>query len=279
MRHLTYAVACLSTLTINAHAWGPEGHVIIAMIAEDRLSPEARKAERDILFGAPLATASIFADEYRVTHPETGRWHFVDIPEGETFDEARDCKTMVTGDCAIHEIEREKQIIKDIQAKPDKTDQDKYARADALKYLVHFVGDLHQPFHAEKRTDENGKSDDGGNSVKPVFFGDHHTNLHAVWDSGLILHADHPTAEDYVTYLKEHYLASMPETDWRKGSLADWAMESHDAAKAAYFNRGERIVDNTVLDQSYFDSNIGIVDRRLALAGARLAMILEDLLK
>jgi hypothetical protein len=71
----------------------------------------------------------------------------------------------------------------------------------------------------------------------------------------------------------------MPETDWRKGSLADWAMESHDAAKAAYFNRGERIVDNTVLDQSYFDSNIGIVDRRLALAGARLAMILEDLLK
>jgi hypothetical protein len=234
------------------------------MVAEDRLTPKTREAARKILFGAPLATSAIFADEYRVTHPETSRWHYVDIPFEETkYNEERDCAVLTTGDCIIRAIERAKTIVKDVSAKP-------FDRADALKYLVHFMGDLHQPFHAIERKLPDGKGDEGGNKVDVTFFGER-TKLHALWDSGLILHTGR-TAEDYATVLKQQ-LAGMNETVWRSGTTVDWAMESHAAAKTAYVD------DQAVLAQPYFDAQIGVVDRRLALAAARLAMVLEDLLK
>src|SRR5262249_17339451 len=264
MRCVVSMLICLVSLAGQARAWGPEGHVVVATVAEDRLSPKARQAARKILLGAPLATAALFADEYRVTHPETSRWHFVDIPfEATGFDEARDCQVQVVGDCIIHAIERAKAMIMDPATKV-------FDRADALKYLVHFVGDLHQPFHAIERKLPDGKGDEGGNKVDVMFFGEK-TNLHALWDSGLILHT--ATAEDYAQHLKQDVLAAMPESEWRNGTLIDWAVESHAAAKLAYVD------DNAVLGQAYLDANIGVVDRRLALAGARLAMILEELFK
>ena len=86
-----------------------------------------------------MATAALFADEYRVAHPETNRWHYIDIPFDATgYDDARDCVVETTGDCVIRAIERAKALVKHPQTPF-------YDRADALKYLVHFVGDLHQP--------------------------------------------------------------------------------------------------------------------------------------
>ena len=139
MQILFVVAAFLLTPAFQAAAWGPEGHVAIAMVAEDRLTPKARAAARKILSGAPLATAALFADEYRVTHAETNRWHYVDIPFDATgYDDARDCVVETTGDCVIRAIERAKALVKHPQTPF-------YDRADALKYLVHFVGDLHQP--------------------------------------------------------------------------------------------------------------------------------------
>jgi S1/P1 Nuclease len=265
MRRAICAILWTILFICRASAWGPEGHVIIAMVAEDRLSPEARAAARKILLGAPLGTIGNFADEYRVTHPETQQWHFVDIPfEVPSYDETRDCAARSKGDCVIHAIER---AIADI--KNPKTAF--FDRSDALKYLVHFVGDLHQPFHAIERKKPDGEGDKGGNDVHVKFFGDS-TNLHTVWDSELIFHTGR-TAEDYANFLKEQVLANMTPADWQNGSLIDWAVESHDAAKAAYVN------NNDSIDQAYFDAQIKIVDKRLALAGARLAMILEQILR
>jgi len=264
MRIFIAAMLLIVSLGGNARAWGPEGHVVVAIVAEDRLRPETRKAVRKILSGAPLATAALFADEYRVTHPEITRWHFVDIPfEASSYDEARDCAVLTNGDCIIHAIERAKAVIRDPKAKPSD-------RADALKYLVHFIGDLHQPFHAIERKQADGSGDEGGNKVNVKFFGSD-TNLHALWDSGMILHTER-TAEDYAAQLKQQ-LAGMDEAVWRTGTTVDWAMESQAAAKLAYVD------DNAVLGQVYFDAQIVVVDRRLALAGARLAWILEDILK
>src|SRR5215813_11625470 len=176
VRHLVFILICLATFGGQARAWGPEGHVIVAMVAEDRLSPAVRAKVRKILSGAPLATAALFADEYRVTHPETARWHFVDVPfDATACDEARDCSVEVAGDCVIHAIERAKASVKN-----PKTEF--YARADALKYLVHFVGDLHQPFHAVEGKLANGEGDQGGNKIKVKFFGED-DNLHSVWDT------------------------------------------------------------------------------------------------
>jgi hypothetical protein len=181
VRKLFFVLLCTVLVCGHARAWGPQGHVVVAMVAEDRLTPKTREAARKILFGAPLATSAIFADEYRVTHPETSRWHYVDIPFEETkYNEERDCAVLTTGDCIIRAIERAKTIVKDVSAKP-------FDRADALKYLVHFMGDLHQPFHAIERKLPDGKGDEGGNKVDVTFFGER-TKLHALWDSGLILH-------------------------------------------------------------------------------------------
>src|SRR5262245_11333168 len=224
MRIFIAALLLIASLGGNARAWGPEGHVVIAMVAEDRLTPQTRQAVRKILSGALLATAALFADEYRVTHPETFRWHFVDIPfEAAGYDEARDCEVLTNGDCIIHAIGRAKALIKDPKTKP-------FDRADALKYLVHYVGDLHQPFHAIERKHADGSGDEGGNLVKVKFFSAD-TNLHALWDYGLILQTGR-TAEDYVALLKQQ-LASMDESTWRTGTTVDWALESHTAAKAA----------------------------------------------
>jgi hypothetical protein len=265
MRALLLAFTLACGLAEHAFAWGPEGHVIVAMVAEDRLSSSVRAKVRKILAGAPLATAALFADEYRVTHPETARWHFVDIPfDASGYDEARDCSVEVAGDCIIHAIERAKALVKN-----PKTEF--YARADALKYLVHFVGDLHQPFHAVEGKLANGEGDQGGNKIKVKFFGEE-DNLHSVWDTGLILHTG-LTAEDYAKHLDTDTLAAMTDADWQNGTPVDWAIESHAATKSAY------VSEHAVLDQAYFDAQIVVVDKQLARAGARLAMILEELLQ
>ena len=264
MRVFIAALLLMTSVGGPARAWGPEGHVVVAMVAEDRLAPKTRQAVRKILSGAPLATAALFADEYRVTHPETTRWHFIDIPfTASGYEEGRDCQVLTTGDCIIHAIERAKAVIQDPKAKP-------FDRADALKYLVHFVGDLHQPFHAIERKQADGRGDEGGNAVDVKFF-DNKTNLHALWDSGLILHTER-TAEDYAALLKQE-LAAMDESTWRSGTTVEWALESHAAAKLAYVD------DGAVLGQDYFDAQIGVVDKRLALAAARLAWLLEDIFK
>ena len=146
----------------SAYAWGPEGHSVIAMLAESQFSVEAKNTFRTVLFGAPLVSTAIMADEYRVTHPETSRWHYVDIPYDEAaYDAQRDCAVLVTGDCVIAAIEREKAILIDPKTKP-------FDRADALKRLVHWIGDVHQPFHAIERK-IGGVGDEGGNKVKVTF--------------------------------------------------------------------------------------------------------------
>lgn len=263
MKGILTAVVTVLVLASPARAWGPEGHAVVAMLAEAKLSPEARAKIRKILFGAPLVTGAIMADDIRISRPETARWHFVDIPyEADHFDAGRDCAVEVTGDCVIAAIGREEKLI----ANPDAS---VYERADALKRLVHFVGDIHQPFHAIERA-VNGDSDRGGNLVKVTFFDDKKTNLHAVWDSGLILHTK-LTAEQYVDHLSVDVVPKLAPADVAEGDPVKWAESSHRIAKAAYVKSGD------VLSDDYFNAHIGDADRQLALAGSRLAAMLESL--
>lgn len=255
------AFACLASF--QAKAWGPEGHAVVAMLAEARLTPAAKAKIRRVLFGAPLVTGAIMADDIRISRPETARWHFVDIPfEDDHFQAERDCALEVTGDCVLGAIAREEALVINPEASP-------YDRADALKRLVHFVGDVHQPFHAIERV-QNGDSDQGGNLVKVTFFDDKKTNLHSVWDSGLMLHAN-LTAEQYVDHLTADVLPTLTPADIAESDPVKWAEASHAIAKSAY------VTNNAVLGADYFNSHIGDVDRQLALAAVRLAAVLEDL--
>jgi hypothetical protein len=232
------------------------------MVAESRLSDQAKDVIREMISNVPLATVANYADEYRLSHLETKRWHYVDIPHDATgYYPTRDCATEIKGDCALSEIKRDEAIAADKTASF-------YDRSDAVKRLVHFIADVHQPFHAIERI-VDGKSDEGGNTETVVFF-DTHIKLHALWDSALISHAGR-SAEDYTTYLETTVLPTIAVAERAVDDPAQWAMESHDLAKTAYLDK------NAHIGQEYFDAEIGPMDHRLALAGARLTAVLEKL--
>ena len=157
----------------QALAWGPEGHAIIAEIAEARLEPAARTQVAQLLSledHQHLDEVASWPDAVRPRRPETAPWHFVDIPLTATaYDANRDC---VGGDCVVAQIQRFAAVLGDRNAAP----QD---RLEALKFLVHFVGDIHQPLHCE--TDLTNfpppQGDRGGNDIHLTYF--HRSNQFA----------------------------------------------------------------------------------------------------
>src|SRR5262249_43936332 len=150
---------------------------------------------------------------------KSSNWHFVDIPLANMdYDPARDCQDTPRGDCIINAIERNKQILGD----PLFSSKD---RLEALKYIVHFVGDIHQPLHTVKDYV-------GGNQYPVKFFIDpakkkkEQTNLHAIWDSNLI----RTTVWDwgaYVTRLEEEWLPGKDVGTLSRGTPIQWALEAH----------------------------------------------------
>src|SRR5947209_798904 len=147
----------------KAHAWGCRGHQAIAYLAEKHLTPEARQMVDTLLRDNPIdpqlkrycgnvgldarADAATWADDYRSLHPDTGSWHFIDIPLGDKS--SRVAKFCGAGGCVTQAIEQQLAILKD-QTAPSEN------RAAALRFLIHFVGDLHQPLHATTNDDRGG---------------------------------------------------------------------------------------------------------------------------
>ncbi len=254
MRRLT-ALVLLAVLLgpQSLVAWGRVGHQVVAEIAQRRLSPAAQKAVAELLKGATLASISNFGDDYRNNHPETGRWHYVDIPlRAAHYDAARDCQNVPgEGDCIIAEIDRLTVVLRD-RSKPEEE------RAFALKLLVHFVADLHCPLHASDNADR------GGNRVGVEFFG-RPTNLHAVWDSRLIQQAGYT-----VTRLTDELETSrLPVTT--AGTPVAWAEESHDVARDVAY----AIPPDHILGQAYLDAAMPALKLQLLCGGVRLAGLLN----
>ena len=167
------ALAASALAPSSVCAWGNEGHQIIALIAADRLTPAARSEVADLLGGDArnsMDSASMWADYIRLTRPETAPWHYVNIEiAAGGYNAATDCPAE---NCVVAQVEKDARIIADHQlAKP--------VRAEALRFLIHFVGDLHQPLHCADNRDR------GGNEVG-VLIGAEQTNLHAVWDTDVV---------------------------------------------------------------------------------------------
>lgn len=255
----------------QALAWGSDGHQIVARIAMRQLSPAARQALRELLKpGETLATVANWADQIRQSRPETKRWHYVDIPLLESgYEPVRDCAQSPFGDCVIQALVRSKGLLiqKDLlgyyrQVLADQRES-RQARYEALKFLVHFIGDLHQPLHCADNNDA------GGNDLRLTFFG-RATNLHKVWDTDIIVQAGgaNTTANRVEVLLRTRDLDSL-----RQGTFVDWAVEAHlSAAQNCY----QGIPANKRLGQPYFQKNRPIVDEQLLKAGVRLAGTLNE---
>lgn len=252
-------LSCLISLVpVRVNAWGPSGHRIVALIAARHLTPQARAGIQSLLGNTNLAAVANFADAVRNSRPETSRWHFADVPvTAAAFDPVRDCKLIPNkGDCAVAAIERFRAVLADKTAP-------KARRAEALKFIVHLVGDIHQPLHC------GDPSNLGGNTIIVKFFG-RSTKLHQLWDSGIIAQAgmsDQEFAEELEQSLSSGELETL-----QGGTPVDWANESH----ALAVSNAYKIPASKRLGKAYFDTNSPVVDDRLLRAGLRLARLLNE---
>jgi hypothetical protein len=236
--------------------WYDLGHRIVADIAERRLTPEAARAVRDLLGGQRMSDASVWADNIKQYRHDADPLHYVNIPLGATsYDSARDCPT---GKCVIATIASDRQVLANNGASP-------LDRAEALRFLIHFMGDLHQPLHV---ADDN---DRGGNRRVVWLEGDS-MNLHQVWDGELLYHY----GMDEATYLPrlERKMDTMDVAGLERGTVVDWAMEGHRIAIEHVY----RIPPDGRLGAAYLEENKPIIDRALIAAGVRLAKVLNETL-
>ena len=268
MRKVLAVLLCLFASMAPALAWGPEGHSIIAEIAQRHLTPAAAQQVRKILGNASLASVASWADDYRALHPDTSRWHFVDIPlAAEDFDESRDCAPSSEGDCVLHALARNLQDLTAPGASPQ-------LREQALKFIVHFVGDVNQPLHTVGELQ-------GYNLMQVCYFSSPAkndclpTNLHSVWDYGLIRSIFYSWGA-YVDYLENDWIPQQDIAALSAGAPVDWALEAHRAAR-------EIAVANVAMNDALGADYLAIVrptlDRQLAVGGLRLAAVLNQALK
>jgi hypothetical protein len=245
----------------HALAWGAEGHEIVAAIALRELTPVAR-SQVGRLLGTPVMMVheASWADEIRDSRPETGAWHYVDIPLwAGSYDAQRDCGD---GHCVVAQIDHDMRVLSDRHA-PDAT------RAEALKFLIHFVADVHQPLHAEDNDDK------GGNQVH-VRLGRERASLHKLWDVDVVepLGPD----PDAIAESIEQNLSPAQRKDWQSGRPSRWANEAHAIAREHIYPPldGARAL-RLPRDYAYRETPLARI--LLAKAGVRLAWLLNSALK
>ncbi|MGY0620451.1 S1/P1 nuclease [Lysobacter sp. A378] len=268
---LTLALATCGLLaSFDASAWGPRGHQLVASLANDALTPQARNEVERLLADDPgqdLAGIASWADELRERDPDLGkrsaRWHYVNLAENDChYDAARDCPG---GDCVVEAIRAQTAILAD-------RDQPMDARRQALKFVVHFVGDIHQPAHAGYAHDL------GGNKFQVNLYGKG-SNLHRLWDSGLLNTRGLNTAR-YLERLRE---LPAPAAEPRHGSpghsmsIADgagaWAENS-----CAIVRQPDFYPPRAKINGDYVQAWRPVAEAQLRLGGANLAALLNQAL-
>lgn len=265
LNRVTRTLAALLSLALLG-AWGRDGHAIIAEIAVREMTPAARTRAAEILAGQELPAIASWADQVRPqgAYRWTAPMHYVNLPEGtKAYDHAEHCPDEGCVVSAVYDFSR---LVVD--------DVDQRTREDALKFLVHFVGDLHQPLHA-------GRPDDrGGNDVETTFLG-RARNLHSVWDSG-VLNAGDPEAWPLIADRLWNRIDDQDRLAWLADADRDdliatagrWVFESHRLAERFAYTVGP----GAVLDEGYVGRCLPVVHLRLQQGGVRLGALLNQLL-
>jgi hypothetical protein len=241
MSHRSFTVTLvLAALALPdaALAWGAEGHEIIAAVAETYLTPQARTAinallaaDHDPLTAPDMLSRSTWADAWRAAgHRETAQWHFVDI-ELDHPDVSAACFGAPASDHPASAGPAQDCVIDRVNAFAAELAAPTTPQAErilALKYVLHFLGDLHQPLHAADNRDR------GGNCVRLSLGGSRTTNLHSYWDTTVVqaLGAD----PQVVAAKLRAQITPTQAAEWRRGTPTAWAMEAHQiAVSVAYW--------------------------------------------
>lgn len=246
----------LGALVFSVHSfgWGATGHRIVGLIAEQYLTKKAKRNIEKVLGHETLAEVANYMDfiksdpAYRHLSP----WHYATIPAGKTYEEVG---TPEEGDI----IQAIQKLSEEIRTRNFTTGDEAFV----LKCLIHLVGDIHQPLHVG-----NGE-DRGGNDVKLEYFWES-SNLHRVWDSGII-DAQQYSYTEYVNWINHPSQADLK--GWSSLDVMVWANESKVYREQAY----ETMPENMKLSYRYNFDNIELVNQRLLQAGIRLANLLNEL--
>ena len=299
-----------------AWAWGCEGHEAIALIAERHLNPRALAAVNKILAENPIdpalsrfcnldgldamANSSTWADDYRHT-PEgksSAAWHFIDIPRGAPRgDISRYCPASIG--CITGALRAQIKILQDAGSSPAD-------RAKALRWVLHFAGEMQQPLHCTNNNDEGAhcfpvEFFEERPAIKDPAQGEYSPNLHGLWDYEIIQREiGHEPVADFAAALDRKYQSQI--TAWQNAGMAidDWAWESHQIAEQTAYGLLPRRVaietpapggtcadDNHIasrllalhekVDTTYESAAYPVIEQQLAKGGARLALVLNHI--
>jgi S1/P1 Nuclease len=268
-----------AALPHRAEAWGTEGHRVTGLVASELLTPRARLRLNQIIPGGDIAEISLYMDtnrkELSEKIPGSEKWHYDNQPVCKTLTFAQYCPN---DDCASAQLPVVFNALKDGAAPPSPLAD----RALALRFLVHMIGDIHQPLHA---------ADDGdlGANLKFVLIpeSDQGRRLHGVWDTDIVKRAlrgvnEAAYAKELLTRFKDRIPA------WQSGTVRDWMAESHSLSKFVTYGTLPRfecgkewastIVTPVPLPEEYMSRAAETVPAQLAKAGARIAWMLNQAL-
>ena len=240
---LALLAVCWSSLAI---AWDDFGHRMVLKLTYLQLDPDVRTKVDDLLGGGvtALVEASRSADRNKAGRPDTRPWHYVTIPLGaQGYDRERDCPA---SDCIVEKLQQFVEVLKsDTATKPEKQ--------EALRFVLRLVADIHQPLHCADNQDR------GGSDVALVWE-KRKTNLYEVWDHYVLTNTLNQVSESHAN-----------------GNVVDWCNESHEISRQVVYeglplNRG-------TVSQAYIERARSVATDQLSKAAARLAMILNDVLR
>jgi hypothetical protein len=280
-------LACL-LVTVPAFGWWSTGHQIVARIAAAHLAPAARTRIARILdvpdtpdaIADALATASIWPDETKAT-TRTSEWHFIDLT-------LQDEKTDIPKRCPDDNCVSARIRIFATELRSHQLDQ-RWSELDELRYVVHFVGDLHQPLHAATDADEGGNCEHLATPIHDA------RNLHALWDGGIL--ADMGLDDRALAASLQTAILALSATEREKlgaGSVNDWTWESHEVAIRDVYKRLHIPIEPPLfpkscaeapaaitdfkpeVDAAYLEAMKPVVREQLIKAGLRLAKLLNE---
>ena len=250
---LLVAVALAASQPTPALAWGKTGHRVTGAIADHYLSQRTRAGVEAILGNETLAEASIWPDFMRADaspfwQRTANPWHYVTVPTGHSY---LDVGAPPEGD-AVTALAHFASIVRDQKASLSD-------RQLALRFIIHLVGDLHQPLHAGNGTDR------GGNDVAVTFFGQP-TNLHAVWDSGMI-DQEQLSFTETANWLNARITPELA-AQWNNPNPQVWIAESTKLRDQIY-------PTSPAITSPYVFKHKAQLDLRLEQGGVRLAAYLN----
>ena len=254
---IAFAFVICSLILVS---WGVTGHHAIGKIAENHLNPNAKAAVKDLLGEESMADVSTWADQLRM-QPEflyTMPWHYINLPLGLNYAQFKDSVENKTEGNVYSAMLTQEHILADRTAPREK-------KIEALKFIVHFVGDLHQPMHISRAEDL------GGNTIKINFEGKE-TNLHSLWDTNMIEHQGIGYEDLAIEY---DHVSAKKIKQWQHDPLIKWMWESYQISTKLYAEADQ--ANGHQIEEEYYKKHMPIVELRIQQAGIRLAGVLNEI--